>query len=139
MSQITSPPKPFKGCFLAQNAGQSLPAGTYTALSFNAVVYDTDGFYDAAEPTRITIPAGVKKIRLSGGVRIGSTRIGFRIYKNGGLATYGILADNYDYVTCFGTCVLEVEEGDYFEMQASSGTAQTTMTAHTYYNCEVVE
>jgi hypothetical protein len=41
---------------------------TDTAIPRESVVYDTDAFWSAGDPTRLTIPAGVSKVRLEGNI-----------------------------------------------------------------------
>lgn len=79
----------FVGCSL-QKATQSIATGTWTALSWNAEVYDSNGFHDnTTNNSRVTIPTGYAGKYLittticydqSGGT--GARYIG--VYKNGG-------------------------------------------------------
>jgi hypothetical protein len=49
----------FVGCSLWNNATQSIPNATVTALTFNQENFDTDGFHSTSSNTsRITIPTG---------------------------------------------------------------------------------
>ncbi|HSL57759.1 MAG TPA: hypothetical protein VK866_07950, partial [Acidimicrobiales bacterium] len=54
-------------------------AATKTGVSFPTIVAwdgtsrDTDGFWDATEPARLTVPAGVTKVRLSAFVMLTAT------------------------------------------------------------------
>ena len=54
-----------KGCLLSNTTNQAITTATGTNLSFDTEVYDTDGFHSpSVNPSRITIPAGVSKIKL---------------------------------------------------------------------------
>ena len=53
------------GALVAMTAPQSIPDSTQTTLIWAAPVYDTSGFFNASTPTRLTIPAGVTKIRVT--------------------------------------------------------------------------
>ena len=49
----------FVGCYLKKSTAQSIPTGTFTAITFTTEVYDTNGFHDNVSNTSlITIPAG---------------------------------------------------------------------------------
>jgi len=49
----------FAGCYLYNSTNTTVASGTYTDLTFNSELYDTDGFHSTATNTdRITIPAG---------------------------------------------------------------------------------
>jgi len=142
---ISAAPKPFRGCLLKAANGTSVPSGTMTALNFTDEVYDTDSFHDTStNNARITIPAGVKKVRLTGSASITSGQfLGF--LKNGSLAwAYeGSTEINITNTSGEGTVsshVLEVTEGDYFELGVShsSGTTKTPNINKTYFSCEVV-
>lgn len=47
------------GCSAYRSTGQTLTAGAYTAIQWNAENWDTNGFHDnATNPSRFTIPSG---------------------------------------------------------------------------------
>jgi hypothetical protein len=49
----------FVGCMLRKTANQSISTSTYTAITFNSEVLDTDAFHNNSSNTeRITIPSG---------------------------------------------------------------------------------
>jgi hypothetical protein len=60
---------PFRGALLRRSTDFSVGAtGTYVAVSWQSAAYDSDGFWDAGQPTRLTVPAGVTKVRLVGNI-----------------------------------------------------------------------
>lgn len=105
--------------------GQSIADTFTTAVAFNYESYDTDEIHDGStNNTRLTVPAGVTKVRLSGSVAwAGNTtgRRALRMYKNG----VGSFAGNphstqSGYSVSHGQSVssgaLAVTGGDYFEL-----------------------
>ena len=49
----------FKGALIKRTTNVTIPSNVLTTLGWESEVYDTDGFADvAAQPTRLTIPAG---------------------------------------------------------------------------------
>tara|TARA_R110002124_G_scaffold266813_1_gene433801 strand:+ start:11068 stop:11502 length:435 start_codon:yes stop_codon:yes gene_type:complete len=139
---ITAAPALFRGCSLRQAAGQSIPNATYTELSWDSAEYDTDSFADTVN-NRIVIPAGVEKIRLTIGYRLGGTS-GFSIvnvWKNGVRYTpfYYQCANSSGVGPVIVSDVIEVSEGDYFEVQIYHNTGAAKTTAEAFYGCEVVK
>jgi hypothetical protein len=58
----------FRGATMRLAIDVSIPDGTDAAVAWEAVVYDTDGFWTAGQPTRLTMPAAVSRVRLKAGV-----------------------------------------------------------------------
>lgn len=59
----------FQGAILEQDTVQTLPASTFTILTFPLPVIDTAGFWNPASPTLLTIPAGIEMVEISAGWR----------------------------------------------------------------------
>lgn len=56
-------------------------------IPWDATVYDTDAFWSAGSPTRLTVPAGVSKVRLKGNLNWTFGGTGSRhiwMHQNGG-------------------------------------------------------
>lgn len=69
------------GAKLRNSVVQSIANATETNLSFDTVLYDTDGFYSAAAPTRLTIPVGKDGRYLAGtSLEFASNAVGRRLY-----------------------------------------------------------
>lgn len=47
------------GARVYRTTTQSIPNSTYTAISFDGELFDTHGFHDGTNPTRLTIPTGL--------------------------------------------------------------------------------
>lgn len=111
--------------FIAQNGARAM-------VPFSEVEYDTDGFYDPSEPTKLTVPAGVTKVRLGSSHIWANNTVGLRqvvIKKN-----YGVNGSDGFFPGCgpgmnnanasttsdphARTAVICVNEGDFFQSEA---------------------
>lgn len=119
---------PFKGAMV--NLAADATAQNYTsltAISFDAELYDVGGWHDnATNNTRLTVPAGVTKVRITAGVLMqlgtASDWNSLVIHKNGAGFTGGSGQNTEPGVLAtkrngFTTSVLDVVEGDYFELK----------------------
>lgn len=139
----------FRGALLnlaTSQTGVSSP----TNVSWDTSVEDTDGFYSGASPTRLTIPDGVNRVRISAGVRfdnVTGTEIRAEIFKNGARFLGGAQQEHPNSPTgvqaiTLNTQAVQVSTGDYFELQTSM-TGGTTYDINgsdvTWFGLEVVE
>lgn len=121
----------------------------WTTIDGSTVSYDTDGFTDAGNPERLVIPAGVSRIRLFAVVQANSDdamheQNQFVFYKNGtdqlGNSQGGPRGTVVITYTNNGTTLvsgmLEVEEGDYFDVRL--WTAQSAQVDG-WFEVEVLE
>jgi hypothetical protein len=122
-----------KGALVFVQMGQ-VPNYAWTAINFSNTVYDMGDFFDVAlSQSRLTIPAGVTKVRVSTQITFERNLTGtrdVRIYKNG--AVYSFIdpksstggTENATGVQVTSP-IIEVVEGDYFEVFAfqNSGAA----------------
>ncbi|GLQ07504.1 hypothetical protein [Sneathiella chinensis] len=127
----------YQGALLSRSAATTIPLlpdnpsnpGTpiyvYTAIDWDSVAHDTDDFFDgtAGMESRITIPAGVSKVILSGQVTWDYNGTGWRLLrlqKGGGGSYAGQVSQSVkgDSATTqsFVSPVLSVIPGDYFEL-----------------------
>lgn len=142
----------FRGA-LAKKAADETTANytTVAAVPWTAEEYDTDTIHDnSTNNTRLTVPSGVTKIRLVGGVFLGAYNASqwMNIYptKNGGNLFVGLaLQTSYnDALTgpgaAFSTPVIAVTAGDYFEcmLQVKSDTSITVNSSTSYFAMEIV-
>lgn len=142
---------PFRGArakFTADKTGLNLSVGV--VLSWDAADNDTDGFWSAGAPTRLTVPAGITKVRLHASVRMTTGAAGgnqaLYIQKNGSALYPG--SGSISYPSAFSTldaatptAVVDVEEGDEFRVYyfVSSQTNETLDADNTFFSIEVVE
>lgn len=141
----------FAGCLLKKAADQT--AANYTTptmVTWDTETYDTLGFHDTgANTSRITIPAGVTKVRFTGQINtalVGSADVlTLDLYKNG-VATYDHYTTNRVNIANTAPCifiqspVLNVSAGDYFELRFSVVTDNsiTVVAQSSWFHCEVV-
>jgi hypothetical protein len=151
VSGTTLKPK-HRGALVKKAADQT--AANYTAsaaVAWDAEDYDTDGFHDnAINNTRLTVPAGVGKVRLAARIRNASmtadTWISASISKNGsvaytgsaGMTTQGGLTVP---TVSVSTPVISVASNDYFEVlfQTESDTSITVSADTSWFAIEVIE
>lgn len=142
---------------LAAASTHSIADATATAVPWDLIQYDDSAFWNIGSPTRLTIPAGVTRVRLSAGIRwtangTGNRKIQIRgnpagVYDANSIwASLDLVSDD----TGDGTVaspIIEVSEADYFEVivtQNSGGalTIATTSAAANHANffcCEVIK
>jgi len=143
----------FRGALVYQTASQTGAnyfTGAPVAIPWDAESYDTDSIHDnATNNTRLTVPAGVTKVRLVGGASISNSTSGnfheLSVYKNGSLSYPG-MAGHRSEVTVTGagvpisSPVLDVVAGDYFEMRLTSetDTAIDLNSPRTWFAMEII-
>lgn len=118
-------------------------------IDWDAAEYDTDSFWSAGSPSRLTIPAGVSKVRLYAGVRADTTAITHllcNIDKNGASFLGGGALEPEAMVSGLTTRIaiasapVDVIPGDYFEVETRANTsANISNDPNTYFALEVLE
>lgn len=129
---------------------QSIGDNSTTPISWHQAINDSMGGWNIGAPTRITIPAGVSKVRFSGGTRWASNGTGIRqayVAKNGGTGFDGEPANcllpppsNPLWQTLNGA-IVDVTPGDYFEffvIQKSGANLDFREGNSTWFQCEVI-
>lgn len=146
---------PYRGAILSRTTTQTGVVNT-TPVSWEAASFDTDSFWSAGAPTRLTIPSGITKVRLLWSVFYGTSATAgsasILLHKNGSSATspdfWGRTTARQG-TTGFSnneasgmSAALAVSPGDYFELVASiSGISTSTIEAssRTVFELEVLE
>lgn len=121
-------------------------------VSWDTEHTDTDNIFTPASPTRLTVPAGVSKVKLFGQgwfTSLASDRsIQVNIFKNGAIpSTFGRSrrvrlnnagTDGFEYVV---TPVIDVAPGDYFELVPQASTASVTglQETGTWFEMQVIK
>jgi hypothetical protein len=148
-----------RGALMSVSSGTSVPNDSTAFVAWDTAHYDTDSFWSSSEPTRLTIPAGIRKVRLSARFRWtqstnGDRRLIMRKNGNGSLTQ-----DPSDGQVVFeveahatedsgvGTVqdamspIMEVVEGDYFEVlgRQGSGGALDLLHETMWWQLEVVD
>lgn len=139
----------YKGCAVRKTANQSIPNGdtVTTILTFGEAIYGN--FFNISNPSRLTIPANVSKVKVIGSVTFAKTGVGFRniqMMKNGaafnGRGSSVTQADSNASITLHAqSIVIDVVEGDYFELtvtQNSGSSIDVFASTTTWFEVEVV-
>lgn len=120
-------------------------------LPFSNVEYDTNGFFNPAFPTRLTIPQGVTEVRLGAQLIFDTNQNGMRQlvikknYPSGGGWYAGVPANNTRGVPGTSTDInawtpwIIVQPGDYFEVepyQDSGGVLNMLGSVGTFFTIE---
>ena len=143
----------FKGALVYPSSTQSIPNNTATAITYNSEDYDTDSIHDTVtNNTRLTVPSGATRVRLTAFIRFISNATGYRqfsITKNGGLfAGYPFFQDpapdgTLNSITTLISPVITVSASDYFEvnvLQTSGGALSTTGgSSSAWFAMEIIE
>jgi hypothetical protein len=114
---------PFRGARARLLANQSIDAGTPTNIVWEGVAHDSGGIWNSANPSRLTCPSAghviIRACVLWRADNIGTRTISFK--RNAGdapgLATLVIPATDDIASVCVSSSVVEVQPGDYFELQ----------------------
>jgi hypothetical protein len=144
---------PHGSAMLAPSTDQTYTIySVFTPLTFDAVVRDTDGLVDPAEPHGFTIPTGVTKIRLKAAIKTDANAsfqaASIAFSKNGdteavsGLAGETAKSGGYtNYTMNLSSGILEVVPGDVFKLELYTGSQFNVNAARnsTWFEIEVVE
>lgn len=152
-NEILNITKPFRGALVSDTSGTAISDDVATALPFDTEAYDTDTIHDnATNNTRLTVPSGVTKVRVSGNFEAiytaSSVDIWVTIRKNGSFTYVGVpyYTSSIDSSTFHAANIssppLEVTAGDYFEMWVtvdSNGGSPTLTADGTWLAMEIIE
>lgn len=145
---------PFRGALVYHNTTQVIGASTLAAVIFNSESYDTDSIHDnVTNNSRLTVPSGVTRVRLSGGVYrgVGGPLDGSLSFnKNGGSVYIGFAesqtgngggSGQRDEAHSVHSPILPVTGGDYFELLFDNAdTSSATLgNDRTWFAMEIVE
>jgi hypothetical protein len=148
---------PFRGALVRLTADATSLSFPWLA-AWQTAVYDTDAFWSSGVPTRLTVPAGVTRVRLHGSVRLPDAAsvgaINLQFLRNGaapsaafpGTAMWAVrvggtgFTDNAAFLL---SPVLAVSPGDFLELRVNRtglGTPTTVLAdAATFFAMEVIE
>ena len=142
---------PFKGALVVKSGTQSIANATNVDVTWQTVIYDTDAFFSGGSPTKLTVPAGVTRVRLSGVVDWSATGVqnkrAVQILKNDAVfdgfgqntrIDSGTASDEQRQGVV--SAIVDVDEGDFFEInvrQTSGG--GKNVEVNSWFAIEVVE
>lgn len=145
----------FRGA-LIDAAAQSISSGSFISVQFASETYDTDGIHDnVTNNTRMTVPAGVSRIRLTGYLLMssfpvaGDASISLQMSKNGSITAFSgkpkvIMKPNQTGTIAFSpelnivSAVIDVVPGDFFEMDVSQNSGGP-LNASGWASMEIIE
>lgn len=140
---------PFRGALLRRSTNFSVATtGVYVAVPWQSAEYDSDTFWNAGQPSRLTIPAGVTKVRIVGNIewQTSPTSQLVEVRKNGNSVLGGgsfIVRGDSGYsnqMRNLASAVLPVSAGDWFELAVYVSTAgELRGLERTWLAIEVVE
>lgn len=137
----------FRGALAYSTTPDYVFSGTY---EWDIVSYDTSSIWSAATPTRLTVPAGVTKVRLLAQVRCNPTGSGngtaiVFIQQNGGTVApipYNVQLVHLGNLVTFYVVspVLPCVAGDYFEVfgTISGSSLEVPLPQYNFFAMEVV-
>lgn len=141
----------FKGALVIKSGSQSIATSTNVDLTWQTASYDTNGFYSAGSPTKLTVPAGVTRVRLSGVVDWSATAAQNKravvILKNDAVFDGAGQNTRIDSTTASDeqrqsviSAIVDVVEGDFFEINVrqTSGGGKNVETS-SWFAIEVIE
>lgn len=141
----------FKGVMVKLSDSVSVPNAALGYLGWDVVDYDTNGFFNIANPERLTIPVGVTKVRLNSNILFASNASGRRylaFHKASSFAggaqmdIQGVDAGALNQGINIGSGVIDVSAGDYFRVrryQDSGGSLDIIALHSTWFSLEVIE
>lgn len=136
-----APLAPIRGACAVLSSGRSLTTintGTnpLSYIPFDSVLYDTNSIWSAANPTRLTVPAGVTRLRIVGSGSLNNAvttdYFNFRVDKNRGgfqgqaINMFAGPANGAPRAPLI-TPVLTVTPGDYFEVAVFAGSTTSAI------------
>lgn len=138
----------FRGALVSELADQTIPNTTNTKITFGSESYDTDSIHDTGSNTeRLTVPAGVSKVRINGEVQWDGDGTGYRRIKllkdntiiiPGSIQTLtGIAAELV--VSRIVSAILPVSPGEYFEIQVYQNSGGNLDTLESWFAMEIIE
>jgi len=137
---------PYRGA-LASLSADIINLTSGSNVPFSETVYDTDGIWNVGNPSRLTVPAGVSRVRITASMEspsAGFTNNSFtmRLSKNGlnfkGMATQSATLGFNNEVMSFSSAVIDVIPGDYFEVRLFHS-QDMDLDVNTSFGMEIVE
>lgn len=137
----------WRGARVSLTGAESINDVSATAVPWDQADVDTDTVWAGGNPTRLTVPAGVTRVRLSANVAWASNSTGVRLvqFKKNGSIVSGMPSHRHDANTSsesgLVSSIITVVAGDYFEMevyQSSTAALDLTASAVTWFDMEIV-
>lgn len=135
-----------KCAYAQKSANQSIPNSSFTAVTFDNLIFDDASIWSSGANTRLTVPSNVSRVRVASNVSFASNSTGYRyvaIVKNGSsrIASQLQLADRNSQINICSP-IINVAAGDYFEFfleQNTGGALDVLATAETAFSLEIIK
>lgn len=153
VNRTSSANRSFEGAIAIRSSDLTGLGTGENAISWSDVSYDTSGIWSGVSPTRLTVPSGVTKVKVSASFR--TTAIGInqgasaRITQNGSaqlLSPIQSINTSSDDTNTFAprghlaTAVMSVDAADYFELSIFSNDSNWTLdNIQSWFSMEVIE
>ena len=138
----------FMGAMAKLDSNISLNTKTTLYVPWQSTLYNTSGFWNPTNPTRLTVPKGVKMVKIAANVLWAANDTGSRLLR---VKQNGNYMPGLPYVlrTAEGTSATQgssgaipVKEGDYFELEVrheAGVTIDFRADPYTWFSIEAVE
>ncbi|UMO76002.1 putative tail protein [Planktothrix phage Pra-JY27] len=144
--QTWAAPPTIRRALVRKNADQTNITSAGALVTWQTVIYDVGGWYSGAQPTRLTVPAGVSRVRVTANVRLTSASAGnvlLEHWRNGavflGMGSQSFATGFSNTQINIASAIIDVSPGDYFEVWASpSATRTAANTQATWFQIEEV-
>lgn len=151
--RITFNQRSFRGALVYGSAHTNVPNNTGTPVNFDQEVYDTSNIHDpSTNNSRLTVPAGVSRVRLFANLVFSSNTTGYRsgqILVNvsqvpgAPIVTIPTMPPTGEAALLINTAVISVSPGNYFELYAYQNSGATLVafagSAYTVFGMEIIE
>jgi len=130
----------FRGALVTLTSAP-LVVATAEEIEWETAEYDTDALWTAASPTRLTVPRGVRLVRLFGAVvQTAAVKNEVFLLKNSSAVFAGAaVGEIEDLGTSFQTPVLKVLPGDYFEVSVDPASSVSLAVQRTWFAMEICQ
>ena len=141
-------PNAFIGAMVKLDNNISLDTKTTLYVPWESALYNTSGFWNPTNPTRLTVPKGVKMVKIAANVLWAANDTGsrlLRVKQNGNYMPglpYVLKTTEGTAATQGSSGAIPVKEGDYFELEVrheAGVTIDFRADPYTWFSIEAVE
>ena len=138
----------FMGAMVKLDTNISLNTKTTLYVPWQSALYNTSGFWNPTNPTRLTVPKGVKMVKIAANVLWAANDTGsrlLRVKQNGNYMPglpYVLKTTKGTAATQGSSGAIPVKEGDYFELEVRHEAGveiDFRADPYTWFSIEVVE
>jgi len=136
-------PVSFQGAICRPASPVSCPIGVATYLTWELPQVDTLGFWNVANPTRLTVPEGVTEMEFHAGAVLNSSATTYMIaiIRINRLLTkaYTRVGNSARVSQTLSSGPCQVTEGDYCEVNVQIGSVGSLLASgYTFFGCQVI-